>query len=99
MQTDSKPSRRGRKSPWHSPTKMIRLPAAYEAEIIAFAHKLDGSSAAEDIQDVEQSFEAKFNNHVNRVLMSLRPGDRRFAKRIFKKLADRLQMVNRPKSL
>jgi hypothetical protein len=31
----------GRKSQWNRPTKMIRVPVEFEAELLAIAHRLD----------------------------------------------------------
>lgn len=77
----------GRKSLWNHPTKLIRLPATFEAEILEYAHRLDSAKpvdfATESIKDLLQP-------QINAIVMGLKPGERRSALRLFKKLTDRL---------
>lgn len=71
----------GRKSSWNGPTKMIRLPAKYEAEIIEYAKRLDSDS---------KSPEVDLQSHINAVLLTIPPRQRAEAAKLFKKLTDRL---------
>lgn len=72
----------GRPSSWRSPTKMMRLPARYERQIVEFAHRLDSES---------EEAGGELRRAIDTVLLSLRPGDRREAKALFKKLLVRLE--------
>jgi hypothetical protein len=70
----------GRKSQWRSPTKMIRLPAQYEAQILEYARLLDSESES------PIDFDAELKRRIDQVLMTIKPSDRAAAKRLFKKL-------------
>jgi hypothetical protein len=74
----------GRKSQWRSPTKMMRLPARYEAQIIAYAKLLDSES---------KSGASCFQAHVESVLLSIPPNQRRSAKRLLNKLVAQIEGV------
>lgn len=72
----------GRSSNWRSATKMMRLPARHEAEIFVYAHRLDSGEPVPG-DELQQAIDA--------VLLSLRPGDRKSARSLFKKLLRRLE--------
>jgi hypothetical protein len=76
----------GRKSSWTRPTKMMRLPAEFEAELTAIAHKLDQSEASQPVYTLQE-----INDAIVAVLLKIRPLDRKLAspyyKRLIKKLA------------
>lgn len=76
----------GRPSSWRSPTKMIRLPEKYEAQIIEYAKKLDSES-----ESSEQDQAVVLRGHIEAIVLSLPPGDRRVANRLFKKLLRRYE--------
>jgi hypothetical protein len=68
----------GRKSQWRSPTKMIRIPEKYEAQIIDYAKRLDSES--------EFTFEQELQRRVDLILMRIQPSQRREAAKLYKKL-------------
>jgi hypothetical protein len=72
----------GRKSQWRSPTKMMRLPAQYEQQIIEYARLLDSESESTELLD----FETQLQERIDRVLLSIKPSERRAATKLFKKL-------------
>lgn len=77
----------GRKSQWSRPTKMIRLPAEFEAELLAIAHRMDENQLSES----ESKFSLEqIETAIAGVVMSIPPPDRRQAKKLFKKLMGRL---------
>ncbi len=80
----------GRKSSWRSPTKMMRLPARYESAIIDYAKHLDSASESNEFESKSNEL-ATLRSHVDAILLSLRPGDRASAKRLFNKLLARLE--------
>ncbi|NJR63192.1 MAG: hypothetical protein HC769_33075 [Cyanobacteria bacterium CRU_2_1] len=76
----------GRKSRWRSSTKMMRLPAIYEAELNRIAHCLDQGKRLEP-----DSFTLdEINLAIAGVLLSIPPRDRRKANRLFQKMLKRL---------
>lgn len=75
----------GRKSDWRSPTKMMRLPAAYQEQITEYAKLLDSEAQSETIT-LHDQVEAQ----VNQLLVTLKLSDRAAAKKLFKKLLIRL---------
>ncbi|HEY9631021.1 MAG TPA: hypothetical protein V6C84_27335 [Coleofasciculaceae cyanobacterium] len=77
----------GRKSQWNRPTKMIRVPAEFEAELLAIAHKLDDGHTIVDALTTDQMEAA-----IAATVMSIPPRDRRAAIALFKKLRLRLQI-------
>lgn len=79
----------GRKSQWRSPTKMMRLPALFEREIVEFAKHLD--SDAESRASNRLVSEQEIKGAIAAVVMSVRPGDRRAANALFKKLLAKLE--------
>jgi hypothetical protein len=82
----------GRKSQWRSPTKMMRLPGCYENEILEFAKSLDSESESGASTVAMQSYtEMEIAEAIASTLMSLRPGDRAAANRLFRKVLKRLQ--------
>ena len=85
MAIDGKREGAERKSQWRSPTKMIRLPEKYEAQIIAYAKLLDSESESVRI-DFETRFHGELMRRLDTVLMRIRPSDRRAANQLFKKL-------------
>lgn len=78
----------GRKSTWnHTPTKMMgRLPAIFESQIFEYARKLDSESESGATDQV-----AALREHMDAVLLSLRPSERKAAGKLFKKLLERYQ--------
>jgi hypothetical protein len=73
----------GRKSQWHSPTKMMRLPAKYEQQIADYAKALDSeSNSGSSLND----FESKLQQRISSVLLTLPPSQRREAAKLYKKL-------------
>jgi hypothetical protein len=68
----------GRRSRWSRPTKMIRLPAEFEPELVQLAHQLDEGQQAFTRSDLDGAIES--------VLLSMPPLRRREANRLFKKL-------------
>lgn len=73
----------GRKSTWQRPTKMMRLPAEFEDQLVEFARKLDTG-------EVESISFNDFQLAVVAVLVSMPPLRRREASRLFKKLRRQL---------
>jgi hypothetical protein len=79
----------GRKSQWRSPTKMMRLPAQLESELVTIAHKLD---TGEPLDSMGFTFTLdELNSAMVAVLMSIPPRDRKDANRLYKKLLRRLR--------
>ena len=74
----------GRKSNWTRPTKMIRLPAEFESELVELAHKLD-ESGTQPIYTLQQ-----INDAIVATLLTVRPLDRKVAASYMKKLIKRL---------
>lgn len=81
MATGGKREGAGRKSAWNNPTKMIRLPAKYETEIVEYAKRLDSDSESTGVD---------LQSHINAVLLTIPPRQRRDAAKLFKKLTDHL---------
>jgi len=74
----------GRKSQWNRPTKMIRVPIEFEAELLEIAHRLDdGYTSPVFMKDVDAAIAA--------VVMEVAPPKRRAAIALFKKLRLRLE--------
>ncbi len=66
---------------------MIRVPAEFEDQLLAIAHRLDdGYSDSESNLSLDELEKA-----IAAVVMSIRPGDRRAANLLFKKLLARLK--------
>ncbi|MBD2462277.1 hypothetical protein H6G89_14610 [Oscillatoria sp. FACHB-1407] len=76
----------GRKSAWRSPTKMMRLPARFETQIVDFAKALDSDS-----ESLTRLTEQEIKDAIAAVVVSVRPGDRRAANLLFKKLLAKLR--------
>jgi hypothetical protein len=64
---------------------MMRLPAEYEHQIVEYAKQLDSEAESAELNL------AALQGHVEAVLLSLRPGDRRAAAKLFNKLLARLE--------
>jgi hypothetical protein len=93
----------GRKSAWRSPTKMMRLPQPHEQQILDYARLLDsdsesnGGAGAEANDSESKSFtELEIAEAIAAVVMSVRPGDRRAANALFKKLLAKLEETCSP---
>jgi hypothetical protein len=76
----------GRKSEWSRPTKMMRLPIDFEARIREFARRLD--TGEEIVSETISKFDLQ--QAMNQLAMTVPPGDRRAALRLFKKLLSAL---------
>jgi hypothetical protein len=80
----------GRKSQWRSPTKMMRLPAQYEQQILEYARLLDSDLESNELLHNSESesnrFDEELQQRIDRVLLSIKPSERRAASKLFKKL-------------
>lgn len=81
----------GRKSRWNGETKMIRLPAKYEAEIVEFAKLLDSTEPGEVSIAASSVSRSRLDEEITAVLFSIPPSQRRSANQLFKKLLKRLE--------
>jgi hypothetical protein len=68
---------------------MMRLPAKFEREITEYARFLDSESYSA-VDSIPPITLPELNEQTNAVLLSLRPGDRKQAGALFKKLIKRL---------
>lgn len=81
----------GRKSQWRSPTKMMRLPAVYESEIVAIARRMDAGEAIDDAPQLGQTFtQTELDEAIAWVLVRVPPSNRAATAKLFKKLAARI---------
>lgn len=90
----------GRKSKWKHPVVREYIPEEFRDRILEFAHRLDDGLIIEFSPDSNNSisdsgtkseldpeqFNAELEQRINRVLMTIRPSDRRDASKLFKKL-------------
>lgn len=71
-----------RPADWQTPTKMIRLPEAYEAQLKAIAHQLETGDRLIPASQLEAT--------TRNLLQTMRPQDRRAAARAYQRLLARL---------
>jgi hypothetical protein len=76
---------RGRKPKWHHPTKMMRLPSPFEAQLGKIADSLDLGEAVFSESDIQTS--------INTLVMQIRPRDREPAIRLYRKLMNHLLAI------
>lgn len=84
------PASRGRPAKWkHQPTKQVRIPTVFEAQILEFAMGLD---ADESTDDVGTTFtEAEIKEAIASVLRRIPPDRRAAQARIFNQLLNHLK--------
>lgn len=84
----------GRKSQWNSPTKMMRLPAAFEVELTAIAHRLDDGLDAglDEVDATEKLFTIdELTLAIAAVLVRVPPLNRAAAGKLLKKVATHIR--------
>jgi len=82
----------GRKPTWHSQTKMMRLPAVYESEIVAVARRMDAGEVIEESPPLGQTFtQSELDEAIAWVLVRTPPSNRAATAKLFKKLAARIR--------
>jgi|GEM_PF-2657896 hypothetical protein len=73
----------GRKSQWQGKTKMMRLPAEHEQQLISYAHRLEaGESEMISRDDLTVAIAS--------VLLTIPPHDRRKVKRLFDRVIQKI---------
>lgn len=71
-----------RPADWQTPTKMIRLPEAFEPQLKAIAHQLETGDRLISA--------AKLEDTTRELLQAMRPQERRAAARAYQRLLSRL---------
>lgn len=84
------PASRGRPAKWkHQPTKQVRIPTIFEAQILEFAMGLDADEANDDVGTTFT--EAELKEAIASVLRRIPPQRRAAQARIFNQLLSHLK--------